>query len=112
MSDRTKDEKSILPRGGGLHSATGVQACSSNVFHLAVCDYQMLWEDTVAYKYSHAALAEDKAISHKESPQKYSTWAHFCNSNSSLLLASVELCEILKGKTVRRWMYLWICSLQ
>lgn len=65
------------------------------VFYLVPCGYRKLWEDTVAYKYSHGAFAEDKTISHKESPQKYSTPGDFCLSKSSLLLASVCVQEIL-----------------
>lgn len=66
------------------------------VFYVVSCDHQKLWEDTVAYKYSYGALAEDKTTSQKkESPQKHSTRADFCLSSSSLLLASVCVCEIL-----------------
>lgn len=88
------------------------------VFYLVSCDHQKLWEDTVAYKYSHGALAEDKTTSQKkESPQKHSTRADFCLSSSSLLLASVCVCEILtmdcgEKQSEDGWMDVWSCWIQ
>lgn len=95
MSDPTMAEKNRFSRKAAVYILPLEFSPLFKVFYLAPCGRHKLWEDTVAYTYSHGALAEDKTISHKESPQKYSTQADFCLSNSSLLLASVCVYEIL-----------------
>lgn len=116
MSDPTMAEKNRFSRKAAVYILPLEYSPLFKVFYLAPCGRHKLWEDTVAYTYSHGALAEDKTISHKESPQKYSTQADFCLSSSSLLLASAYVHKILTkvcgGKTVRRWVDVWTCCLQ
>lgn len=95
MSDPTMAEKKRFSRKAAVYILPLEYSPLFKVFYLAPCGRHKLWEDTVAYTYSHGALAEDKTISHKESPQKYSTQTDFCLSSSSLLLASVYVHEIL-----------------